>query len=362
MDIQHNFEDFFEHALCGYLTLDAKGTILEANSRIATWMGCDGGSLKGKRISDLLSVGGRIYYETHLWPLLRIQGYFDEISLELAPSNAPRIQVLANAYERRDDDQQPLFIRVTIFKATDRKVYEQNLRNDKTIAEKRLTNEQTMSALREQFIAVLGHDLRNPLSAILSGASFLDYAVQDKDERRIVGIMKSSARRMAGMIDDIMDFARGRLGEGMQIQRVPTETKPVLEQVVNELRIAYPDRTIETDFDITEPVECDAQRIGQLLSNLLANALTHGLANAPVLVNGFHKDEYFVLSVSNSGKPIAPAALEKLFHPFTRESSRPTQHGLGLGLYIAAEIARAHNGTITVVSNEEETRFTFAMQ
>lgn len=361
-EIQHNFDDFFQHALCGYLTVDTHGAILEANARMALWMGCEPGLLKGKRFSDLLSVGGKIYYETHLWPLLRMQGYFEEVALELAAADGSRIQVLANAYERRNEQNTPLFVRITIFKATDRRLYEQTLRNEKTIAESRLNDEQTVSALREQFIAVLGHDLRNPLSAILSGASFLEYAVQEKDERKIVGIIQSSARRMAGMIEDIMDFARGRLGEGMQIQRVATTTTPVLEQVVNELRTAYAHRAIDAHFDITEPVDCDAPRMAQLLSNLLANALTHGSPTAPVLVNGYHKEGYFVLSVSNSGKPIAPAAMEKLFHPFTRETTRPSQNGLGLGLYIAAEIARAHNGSISVISNDDETRFTFAMK
>ena len=362
MDIQHTFDDFFDQALCGYLTIDTNGVILEANTRIATWMGCEVASLKGKRFSSLLSVGGKIYYETHLWPLLRMQGYFDEVALELAAANSVRIQVLANAYERRDENNQPLFVRVTIFKATDRRLYEQTLRNEKATAENRLADEQAVSALREQFIAVLGHDLRNPLSAIISGASLLAYTVHNEDERKIVKVIQGSARRMAGMIEDIMDFARGRLGEGISIHCVATDITPVLQHVVNELRTSFAGRVIETAFDIAGPVDCDAPRIGQLLSNLLANALTHGSADAPVMVKAFHQGGHFVLSVSNSGKPIPAAAMEKLFHPFTRETSHPSQNGLGLGLYIAAEIARAHNGSISVVSNREETCFTFAMQ
>ena len=360
-DIQHNFEDFFNNALCGYLTVDTNGKILEANNRMALWIGCTAAELAGKRFSDLLSTGGKIYYETHLWPLLRMQGFFDEVALELACINKERLPVLANAYERSDQDGRPLFVRLTVFKATDRRLYEQNLRIEKTKAETKLTDEQTISALREQFIAVLGHDLRNPLSSIIAGASILSATTQAEPEKKIVSIMQNSARRMAGMIEDIMDFARGRLGGGMPVNRHPTETAPVLLHVVNELRASFPDRIIHTEFNITEPVNCDVPRISQLLSNLLANALTHGSADAPVFVRAFHRDGFFELSVSNSGKPIPLAALEKIFHPFTREGSQPSQNGLGIGLYIASQIALAHQGELTVLSDEQETRFTFRM-
>lgn len=360
-DIQHDFHDFFERALCGYLTIDISGEIVQANTRISEWMGCDATDLKKKRFSDLLSIGGKIYYETHLWPLLRMQGFFDEVALELACASKERLPVLVNAYERRDEQGQPLFVRLTVFKATDRRQYEQNLRNQKTIAENSLSDEKTISALREQFIAVLGHDLRNPLSSITAGASLLAATLQDEQQRKIVFTMQNSARRMAGMIADIMDFARGRLGGGMQVNLQPTEIEPVLLHVVNELRTSYPNRIIETEFNLTEPVTCDAPRLSQLLSNLLANALTHGSAGGLVYTRAFHKDGFFELSVSNSGKPIAAASLERLFHPFTREDARPSQNGLGLGLYIASQIAVAHQGELTVVSGEQETRFTFRM-
>jgi sigma-B regulation protein RsbU (phosphoserine phosphatase) len=143
-DIQHDFEDFFNNTLCGYLTVDTNGKILEANNRMASWMGCTAAELAGKRFSDLLSTGGKIYYETHLWPLLRMQGFFDEVALELGCINKERLPVLANAYERRDKDGRPLFVRLAVFKATDRRLYEQNLRIEKTKAETKLTDEQTI--------------------------------------------------------------------------------------------------------------------------------------------------------------------------------------------------------------------------
>jgi sigma-B regulation protein RsbU (phosphoserine phosphatase) len=135
----------------------------------------------------------------------------------------------------------------------------------------------------------------------------------------------------------------------------------VLGQVMAELRAASPNRVIEAEFDITEPVMCDRERIGQLFSNLLGNALTYGAADQPIRVRAATAGGMFELSVANSGDPIPPAAMERLFLPFFRVAVRPSQQGLGLGLYIASEVARAHGGELDVTSTPEETRFSFRM-
>jgi sigma-B regulation protein RsbU (phosphoserine phosphatase) len=360
--VEDDFEDFFENSLCGFLTTNAKVEILRGNSRIANWLGYSTEDLKGIHFSELLTIGGKIYCETHLLPLLRMQGFFDEVALELACQSGERVPVLVNAYERRDQNGKPLFIRVTVYKATDRRLYEDNLRYARRVAETKLADEQATSVLREQFIAVLGHDLRNPLLAITGGAAML-LARSSLSERdaSLVSLMKDSGARMAELIDNIMDFARGRLGGGMMLNREPVLLEPVLCHVVEELRTTWPERVIETDFRLTEPIDCDAPRLSQILSNLLANALTHGSPDGPILVNAFLGGDVFELSVTNSGKPISPQTLERLFQPFTREDVRSSQNGLGLGLYIASEISRAHKGELTVASTGEITRFTFRM-
>jgi signal transduction histidine kinase len=131
--------------------------------------------------------------------------------------------------------------------------------------------------------------------------------------------------------------------------------------VIAELRSCSPGRKIEAEFDLTQQVDCDAGRIAQLFSNLLGNAVTHGTAAAPVHVRATTKNGEFELSVANSSEPIPADAMERLFQPFHRVSAQDTHQGLGLGLYIASEIARAHGGTIDVTSSPEETRFTFRM-
>ena len=115
------------------------------------------------------------------------------------------------------------------------------------------------------------------------------------------------------------------------------------------------------DFAIDRPVNCDRTRIGQLLSNLLGNGLTHGKSDEPVTVYAATRDGFFELWVANAGEPIAPSSIERLFEPFFRGTVRASRQGLGLGLYIASQIAKAHGGDLTVSSTTDETRFTFTM-
>jgi signal transduction histidine kinase len=228
-------------------------------------------------------------------------------------------------------------------------------------SEASLSDERRTAELREQFIAVLGHDLRNPVASIDAGTRLLDDLPIGEQGRTILALMRSSAARMATLIDHVLDFARGRLGGGLTLNRRVADLRPVLGHVVEELRTARPDRKIVTDFDLARPVECDPHRIAQLASNLIANAQVHGAAAMPVQVRASSGADGFELTVVNGGEPIAPAALARLFKPFERGAVLPGQAGLGLGLYIASQIAEAHGGTLAATSDPAETRFTFRM-
>lgn len=225
-----------------------------------------------------------------------------------------------------------------------------------------LLNERQTSDLREQFIAVLGHDLRNPLASIAAGTRMMTRAKSNKETFEIAALMQGSINRMSLLIDNVLDFARGRLGGGLTLQRRASEpVSKVLDHVVAELRASHPDRAIETKFEPGEPVDYDSQRIGQLFSNLLGNAITHGSPDKPIKVEATSQNGTFEVSVANSGDPIPPAVMAQLFQPFYRGTVRHSLQGLGLGLYIASEIARAHGGTLDVNSSTDETRFTFRM-
>lgn len=231
------------------------------------------------------------------------------------------------------------------------------------LSETALVDERHTAQLREQFIAVLGHDLRNPLNAIAGGSHLLLKMPLNEAAVPLVAMVQRSAARMSGLIENLMDFARGRLGGGFALVRsADTRAQEMLKQVIAEARVAWPDREINDQISFGPPVTCDGARVAQLLSNLLANALTHGDANGPVRVRAQSDGNAFTLSVSNSGEPIPTEIVDHLFLPFSRATLQPGQQGLGLGLYIASEIARAHGGVLAVSSADREVCFTFTMK
>jgi sigma-B regulation protein RsbU (phosphoserine phosphatase) len=358
------FRDLFENAPCGYLTIGSDGRITKVNATLTAWTGFEADKFVGRRLHQFLNMAGRIYYETHIAPLLRMQGFFHEFALDFETAAGERLPVIANAAERRDADGSLLFTALVVIKATDRRRYERQLVDSRSELQKGLATERETAELREQFIAVLGHDLRNPLAAISAGARILQRsgALQQHKELRVLDMINTTVTRMSDLIDNVLDFARGRLGGGITLNRDANRPlEPVLEQVVDELRTASPGRVIETNFDITEPVNCDRTRIGQLVSNLIGNALTHGAPDRPVRVGAKTEGGELTLWVANAGEPIPPAAREKLFEPFFRGDVRDSRQGLGLGLHIASQIAQAHGGRIDVTSTPDETRFVFTM-
>ena len=357
-----DFEDMFENAPCAYITLLPNGRVRRVNKTLLGWNGHTAEQMAGKRFSDFLNVAGRIYFETHIAPLLRMQGFFNEFAIDMVTAAGEPLQMIANAVEGRDAAGNPLFTRLVLIKATDRRRYEHELLAARDVAKGNLERERETSELREQFIAVLGHDLRNPLASISAGARVLGREAKSEKERQVIAMLEKTVLRMAGLINDVLDFARGRLGGGINIDRdarLPLE--PVLHQVIEELRVSSSGRLIEAEYAIDVPVNCDRGRIGQLVSNLVGNALTHGAANQPVRVQAKTEGGLFKLSVANGGDPIPEMVRDKLFEPFFRGAVRPSRQGLGLGLHIASQIAKAHEGTLTVVSTSEETRFTFVM-
>ena len=358
------YRDLFENAPCGYLTIGPDGRISKVNATLTAWTGFPADKFIGQRLHQFLNMAGRIYYETHIAPLLRMQGFFSEFALDFETAAGERLPVIANAAERRDADGGVLFTALVVIKAADRRRYERQLVDSRSELQKGLATERETAELREQFIAVLGHDLRNPLAAISAGARILQRsgALQDQKELRVLDMINTTVTRMSDLIDNVLDFARGRLGGGITLSRDANRPlEPVLEQVVDELRTASPQRVIETSFEISEPVNCDRTRIGQLASNLIGNALAHGALDRPVHVGAKTEAGEFKLWVANAGEPIPEAALEKLFEPFFRGDVRASRQGLGLGLHIASQIAQAHGGRIDVSSTPHETRFVFTM-
>jgi signal transduction histidine kinase len=236
------------------------------------------------------------------------------------------------------------------------------LENERVLVEAReaLLRERGIAELREQFIAVLGHDLRNPLGSIMTSAEVLLLQNPNPKSVPVIERLRRSARRMSTLVDDVLDFTRGRMGGGIAVDmHQESALHQVFEQVVAELRDLYPSKKICAELPPIEPIYCDAGRMSQMLSNLLKNALVHGEPDSIVHVAAYIKDQVFTLSVTNTGPTIAPSVIGQLFKPFWRGMPSASDKGLGLGLFIVSEIARSHGGKIDVVSKNNRTAFIY---
>lgn len=214
-------------------------------------------------------------------------------------------------------------------------------------------------SLRELFMAVLAHDLRNPLNAIQLGASMLaGRPGQDDAVTRAARRIVTSAERMGKLIEQVLDLTRARAMGGIPVERRRIELAALVDGVVEEVRAAHPTRAIDVDVRGDTSGTWDPDRLAQAVSNVLGNAVTHGTAGTPVRVELVGGEEV-TLTVHNESTPIPPETLATLFDPFRRgeRSSQSASRGLGLGLYITDQIVRAHGGSILAESDASGTRF-----
>jgi signal transduction histidine kinase len=230
------------------------------------------------------------------------------------------------------------------------------------VAQSDLLSERETSELREQFIAVLGHDLRTPLGAIQHGVELLRLKHPDPQSMPVLQRIQRSVGRMSALVDDVVDFTRGRMGGGIALDmRHEKALDGPLGQVIDELRELHPEASIIARIEPGLTLLCDVARLAQLLSNLLKNAIVHGDASAPVHVTIASNHGRFRIAVSNRGPALSPELVGQLFKPFWRAHARSAHQGLGLGLYIVSEIARSHGGAMDVASRDGEVTFTFSM-
>lgn len=219
-----------------------------------------------------------------------------------------------------------------------------------------ITEEQQVSrehtGLEQRLIGIVSHDLRSPLSAILMGAqALMSHAELEPRVRRCVAHVYSSAERCVRMVRDLLDFTQARLGGGFHLQLQPLELHPLAEQTLEEVRLSHPERDILLRHEGDAHGEGDADRLAQVITNLVCNAVKYSPRDTPIEVYTRGTQEHLVLSVRNQGEPLPEALRGRLFEPMQRGGRDTSDRSVGLGLYIVKHLVEAHGGHVEVESS-----------
>lgn len=373
LPIPPDFEALFEGAPCGLIVTTEEGKILRSNRVFCEWMGLTQGELQGRRFQSLLTMGGRIFHQTHWQPLMRMQGSVAEVKLDLHHRDGHTVTMLLNGVRR--DHANGAFYELALFGTTDRDRYERELLSarkhaeqllkEKTVAESALRQakvdlniayekSQRRALFAEQMVAIASHDLKNPLTAIRMATDMLVRGERTAREARLLEHIGKSSDRAQRMIADLLDLALVRVGNGIGITRSCVDLHKVIGQGLTELRLAFPETTLQHQASGDGDVALDADRIHQLVGNLVANSVAYGDPHQPITVSTHLTNTLATVSVHNWGAVIPDTEICSLFEPMTRHSDRDDDvRSVGLGLFIVREIAKAHGGDVTVSSTPD---------
>ena len=358
-------DELYEAAPCGLLVCGAGGLIVRANRTACGWLQHRPDELVGKlRLQDLMSAGGRIFFATHLQPLLRLQGSVSEVKLEMRRRDGKPIPVILNIAERAFEGAS--FWQVSLFIAEDRHKFERELLLQRKRAEEltaqHVKDEQELSLARaqaedrakfaEQLVGVVSHDIRNPLAVIDMSTVLLQKGVSGAQQEAVVARIHRSVGRVQHLVSDLLDFTEAKLGRGIKVHPRPVDLHQALAESVGELGVAFPSHDIRHEAAGPGACHADPDRIAQAVGNLVANATSHGAPGHPITVRSEGGDGRFRIRVHNHGPEIPPELMARLFEPMVRGSDVRAQ-GVGLGLFIVHEIVGAHGGTVHVTSSAE---------
>jgi sigma-B regulation protein RsbU (phosphoserine phosphatase) len=349
--------DLFDEAPCGLLVTALDGMILKVNATFCTWVGMPREDLVGvKRMQDLFTMGGRIFHQTHWVPTLQMQGSLAEVKFEVRHSDGRTVPMILNARRRKRAEGD--FDEIAAFVAEDRNRYERELMNARKKADTLLAAEiDAQSLLRdralfaEQMVGIVSHDLRNPLSAILMGVQLLT-RTENERSARVLGHVRNSAERARRLIEELLDFTQARVGSGLSVNLQKMDLHQVVEHTLDELTLAFPDRKITHVAQGETQCTADADRLAQLIGNLVSNAANYGRAGTPIGVRSAIDGESALVEIHNEGEPIPKEMLANMFEPMVRGvTGSNTVRSVGLGLFIVKAIAKSHGGDMAVESS-----------
>lgn len=356
-------EELYELAPCGYLTAAPDGTIVRLNGTLSRWLGRMPDELVGKaRFGELLSAGGQIYYETHLSPLLFMQGFVEQLALELRGTEGA-LPVLLSAIQKRDAAGRPALTKFTLFDVSERRRYERELLNERRRAEQE-------AQARADFAAMVSHEIRTPLSAIMAVAELLAQSRLPPAQQRLLTMLTTSSENLMSLVNDVLDLSKIEAGK-LAVHERRVDLAGAVRELAALLRPRAEQKEVALHAYVDERmprwVRCDRVKLGQVLTNLLGNAIkftSFGSITLSALVSELLPSLVRVrFEVADTGIGIPPALLPKMFERFTQVAEPSSERvGTGLGLAISQKLVRLLGGELSATSTEGKgSRFSFTL-
>ena len=344
--------DLMMNAPCGFVAFSDDGTIVELNQTLADTLGYTRVELLGWHIDKILPPGGRIFYHTYLFPMLKVQAMVEEVYLALRTKEARDIPMLLNGARRERDGR---FVSDCVcLRMLQRNEYEEQLLQARRLAEE-------SSAAKAKFLSMMSHDLRTPLTAIYGNAQLLasgDRGPLNEQQRQGIDAIRSACAMQMALITDILDFAQLESGR-VEVKPAPVRIAEVLDRAEALMRVQMNDAGLRftiRECDRGEQVLADAHRLQQILLNLLTNAMKFTPDGGEVEVHCERRGDRLLIHVRDTGIGIAADDLERIFSPFVQvqhvRSLPVAPQGVGLGLAISRDLARAMNGDVTAASTQ----------
>jgi PAS domain S-box-containing protein len=348
-------DPLLDTAPCGFLTFTDDGTLVQVNTSLLDWLGYARDELEGRPLETILPIASRIFYQTHLFPLLTLHGRVEEVYFPLRDRDGADIPMLANAV--RLTRQGGMVNDCVLVPMRQRTRYEEEILQAKQIAEE-------ASRLKDEFLATVSHELRTPLTSILGWVHLLRTRQHDPQKvAQAVEVIERNARSQAQLIDDLLDVSRIILGK-MRLDVQPLDLGLLIEAAIESVRPAAEAKGVRLQKTLDTGVGAvsgDAARLQQVVWNLLSNAVKFTPKGGRVQVRLERINSHVEITVSDSGIGIRPEFLPHVFERFRQadQTMRRQQGGLGLGLAIVRHLVELHGGEVGVESPGEGQGTTF---
>ena len=341
-------DPLLDSAPCGFLVVGDDGYTRLANTTAAAMLGAaDTAELVGRHVDFLLSTPSRIFYQTHVFPTLRLQGRVHEVYVGLVGRDGEEVPVLLNAKRRTDGDQ--VVSDWVLVPMRQRNELENEILKARQIAE-------ASARAKDQFLALVSHELRSPLTAILNWATLLSQGEPEAASlKRGLQAIERNARLQTRLVDDILDEVRIETGK-LRLELAELDVRPIMSNVFDGVTPAARAKSIELEGSLPPEklfVRADANRLQQVFWNIVHNAVKFTPPGGRVRATLCSSDAWVEAAVSDTGRGIAPEFLPHVFERFRQEHTAPNraEGGLGIGMAISRTLVEMHGGSISVSSS-----------